>query len=222
MKTLFGFLFFISVNLFSQSKDSMHIYTYLALGDSYTIGELVPLTKSFPYQVVQQLRNKDYNFHAPEIIARTGWTSDELQDAISRYKLLPKYDYVTLLVGVNNQYRGRDVIEYKEQFEELLKKSIELTGKKDHVIVISIPDYSATPYAASMDKEKITKEIDVFNGVNKALSIQYKVQYLDITADSREVASRPELVTSDGLHPSEKEYKKWAGRIVDSIIAMLK
>jgi lysophospholipase L1-like esterase len=222
MKALFGFLFFISGNLFSQSKDSMHNYTYLALGDSYTIGESVPLTKSFPYQVVQLLRNKDYNFHAPEIIARTGWTSDELQEAISKYNLLQKYDFVTLLVGVNNQYRGRNVVEYKEQFEELLKKAIELAGKKEHVFVISIPDYSVTPYAASMDKEKIAKEIDVFNGVNKALSIQYKVQYVDITGDLREAADRSDLISSDGLHPSEKEYAKWAGRITESITALLK
>lgn len=201
----------------------MHIYNYLALGDSYTIGEGVSLTKSFPYQVVQLLRSKEFNFGAPEIIAKTGWTTDELQDAISKIKLLSKYDFVSLLIGVNNQYRGRDALEYKEQFEELLKKAIELAnGKKEHVLIVSIPDYSVTPYANSTDTEKISKEIEVFNGINKALSIQYKVQYVDITETSRNTKNDPTLTTSDGLHPSEKEYAKWAEKIVEVISSQLK
>jgi lysophospholipase L1-like esterase len=201
----------------------MHIYSYLALGDSYTIGEAVPLNQSFPYQVVQLLRNKEFNFSAPEIIAKTGWTTDELQNAINNSTLLSKYDFVTLLIGVNNQYRGKDAIEYKEQFEELLKKAIDLAnGKKEHVAVISIPDYSVTPYAKQMDTEKISKEIEVFNGINKALSIQYKVQYVDITTDSREAKNNPTFIAHDSLHPSEKEYAKWAEKIVDAISSQLK
>ncbi|HWI91220.1 MAG TPA: SGNH/GDSL hydrolase family protein [Flavisolibacter sp.] len=201
----------------------MHIYNYLALGDSYTIGEAVPLMKSFPCQVVQLLRSKEYNFNAPEIIAKTGWTTDELLDAISKTTLLSKYDFVTLLIGVNNQYRGRDALEYKEQFEELLKKAIELAnGKKEHVMVVSIPDYSVTPYANSMDTEKTSKEVEVFNGINKALSIQYKVQYVDITELSRQAKSNAALVATDGLHPSEKEYAKWAEKIVEAISSQLK
>lgn len=201
----------------------MHIYSYLALGDSYTIGEAVPLNRSFPYQVVQLLRKKEYNFNAPEIIAKTGWTSDELLEAITNYELLSKYDFVTLLIGVNNQYRGRDAIEYKEQFEEILKKAIELAnGKKEHVLVVSIPDYSLTPYAKSMDADKISKEIEVFNGINKALSIQYKVQYVDITSGSKETNKDASLLAPDGLHPSEKEYAKWAEKIVEVITSQLK
>lgn len=201
----------------------MHIYSYLALGDSYTIGESVDLGKSFPYQVVQQLRRKEYPFHAPEIIAKTGWTTDELQAAIAGSVLLPKYDFVTLLIGVNNQYRGRDAIEYKEQFEELLKKAIELTnGKKDHVIVISIPDYGVTPYARLMDTEKISREIEVFNGINKALSIQYKIPYIDITPGSKKAKDMPALIAYDGLHPSEKQYENWVEQIVNAIVSQLK
>ncbi len=97
----------------------MHVYNYLALGDSYTIGESVPLYKSFPYQVVHLLRKKEFNFNAPEIIAKTGWTTDELQNGINNSTLLSKYDFVTLLIGVNNQYRGRDAIEYKPQYEDI-------------------------------------------------------------------------------------------------------
>ena len=201
----------------------MHIYNYLALGDSYTIGEAVQLHKNFPYQVVQRLRNQDIPFHAPEIIARTGWTTDELEEAMKGYSFLQKYDFVTLLVGVNNQYRGRNVIEYKEQLEELLKKAIALVnGKKEHVIMLSIPDYSVTPFAASSDREKIAREVDVFNGVNKALSIQYKVHYIDITADSREATNDAALVAPDGLHPSEKAYAKWAEMVAELIASQLK
>lgn len=201
----------------------MHVYNYLALGDSYTIGESVPLYRSFPYQVVQLLRKKEYNFNAPEIIAKTGWTTDELHDGINNSTLLSKYDFVTLLIGVNNQYRGRDAIEYKQQYEEILKKAIELAnGKKERVIIISIPDYSVTAYAQAMDIEKISKEIEVLNSINKALSIQYKVQYVDITAGSKDAKNNPSLIAADGLHPAEKEYTKWAKKVVELITSQLK
>lgn len=201
----------------------MHVYNYLALGDSYTIGESVQLNKSFPYQVVQLLRHKEYSFNAPEIIAKTGWTTEELQNDINKTILLSKYDFVTLLIGVNNQYRGLDAIEYKQQFEEILKRAIELVnGKKEHVIIISIPDYSVTSYAKSMDVGKISREIEVFNGINKALSIQYKVQYVDITAGSKAAKNDSSLIAQDGLHPSEKEYSKWAKKIVEVITSQLK
>jgi len=201
----------------------MHVYNYLALGDSYTIGESVALYKSFPYQAVQLLRKKEFNFNAPEIIAKTGWTTDELQEGINNSTLLPRYDLVTLLIGVNNQYRGRDAIEYKQQYEEILKKAIEFSnGKKDRVIIISIPDYSVTAHAQSLDTEKISREIEVYNSISKALSIQYKVQYIDITTGSKAAKDDSSLIASDGLHPSEKEYTKWAKKIVDLIASQLK
>jgi lysophospholipase L1-like esterase len=198
-------------------------YSYLALGDSYTIGEAVQLDLSYPYQVVQLLRKKGFNFFAPEIIARTGWTTDELAENMKGYEFLPKYDFVTLLIGVNNQYRGREVIEYKEQFEELLKKAIERAhGKKDRVLVISIPDWGCTPFAADADTAKISREIDVFNSVNKAISIQYKTQYVDITPEFREAKQYPALVAEDKLHPSSIAYSKWAEKIADAIVLQLK
>ena len=193
----------------------MHTYTYLALGDSYTIGESLPLHKGFPYQTVCLLRKAGYQVAAPEIIAKTGWTTDELEKNMKGFEFLPKYDFVTLLIGVNNQYRGRDIIEYKEQFESLLKKSIAFTGgKPEHVVVLSIPDYGVTPYAENKNPEKIAKEVDEYNTLNKAISIQYKVHYLDITASTRKVKETPGLVAGDGLHPSEKEYAKWAKKLV--------
>lgn len=210
-------LLLVLLPLFSlaQKPDTMHTYTYLALGDSYTIGESVLLHKSFPYQTVCLLRKAGYNIAAPEIIAKTGWTTDELEAGIKGFEFLPKYDFVTLLIGVNNQYRGRDIIEYKEQFERLLEKAIAFAGgKPDHVVVLSIPDYGVTPYAENKQPEKIAKEIDEYNTLNKAISIQYKTHYLEITESTRKAKTTSGLVAADGLHPSEKEYAKWAKKLV--------
>lgn len=200
-----------------------HTYTYLALGDSYTIGESVLLQQSFPYQTVLLLRKEGYHFSAPEIIAKTGWTTDELEEGIKKHTFLPKYDFVSLLIGVNNQYRGRDVMVYTMEFEELLKKAIAFANHKPaHVIVVSVPDYSVTPFARSGDVEKIAKEVEVFNNINKAVSIQYKVQYVDITPGSRKVKDDPALVAEDGLHPSAKAYKIWAAKVSETILQQLK
>ncbi|MES2882380.1 MAG: SGNH/GDSL hydrolase family protein [Bacteroidota bacterium] len=198
-------------------------YTYLALGDSYTIGESLLLTESFPYQTVQLLRKKGLQFSAPEIIAKTGFTTDELEEAIAVQQLLPKYDFVTLLIGVNNQYRGRDEVLYKMEFEELLKKAIAFcNGKPSHVIVLSIPDYSSTPFAIQMNKEKIAKEIDVFNNINHSLSIQYKVHYANTAATTKDAEPEQELFAADGLHPSGRAYKKWAETIAEIIVKQMK
>lgn len=189
-------------------------YTYLALGDSYTIGEAVLLTESFPYQAVQQLRKAGHGFHSPEIIAKTGWTTDELQHAISKHQFLPSYDFVTLLIGVNNQYRGRSVEEYKPQFESLLKQAIRFASDKpERVIVLSIPDWGVTPFAKERDKQKIAGEIDAYNLANKQIAAKLKTHYINITPGTREAASNPGLVASDGLHPSATEYSRWADQL---------
>jgi hypothetical protein len=159
----------------------MTTYTYLALGDSYTIGESITLQQSFPYQVVSLLRNAGHPFSAPEIIAKTGWTTSELLSAMEGYTFLSKYNFVTLSIGVNNQYRNCSVEAYKAELERLLKKSIQLADhKNEHVILLSIPDYSITPFAASLNSDEIRKALHLFNSVGKALSLQYKVRYVDI------------------------------------------
>jgi lysophospholipase L1-like esterase len=202
-------------------------YTYLALGDSYTIGESVLLQENFPYQTVQLLRNAGFDpiaigFKAPEIIAKTGWTTDELQTAINNHKFLPKYDFVTLLIGVNNQYRGRPVENYKPEFESLLKQAIQFAGNDaSHVFVLSIPDWGATPFAEGRDRKQIAKEIDEYNATNKAIAEKYKVTYIDITPGTREVANDPTLVAADGLHPSAKDYRRWAVKLADKIKSQL-
>lgn len=215
----------VLASTWAQTKpDTMqHHYTFLALGDSYTVGEGLPLHKSFPYQTVSLLRKAGYSVSAPEIVAKTGWTTDELEAAVSEHTFLPKYDFVSLLIGVNNQYRGRDIIEYKEQFERLLKRAIDLAGgRPEHVVIVSIPDYGLTPYGQKLDTGKIAREIDAYNSLNRALSVQFKTLYADVTELSRTAGSEPGAVTADGLHPSEKEYAKWAKLVVQTLKPMLK
>jgi lysophospholipase L1-like esterase len=187
---------------------------YLALGDSYTIGESVPIYESFPYQLVQLLRAKGLPVQAPEIVARTGWTTDELDAGIEKTRLLPSYDFVTLLIGVNNQYRGRTTENYAPEFEALLEKAIRFAGgRKERVVVLSIPDWSHTPYAEGRDRTKISGEIDAYNTVNRRIAMKHGIHYVDITPGSREATQDRSLVASDGLHPSGKEYGRWAAPV---------
>ncbi len=196
--------------------------SYLALGDSYTIGQSVLSSENFPTQTVQLLNQQNYNFKSPEILATTGWTTDELQNNINNHTFTPPYDFVSLLIGVNNQYRGRSVENYKSEFESLLKQAIQFTGgKADHVIVLSIPDWGVTPFANGRDRAQIAKEIDDYNAANKYISETYKVNYIDITPWTREAINDLSLVASDGLHPSAKEYKRWSEKLADKIKAFL-
>lgn len=193
-------------------------YSYLALGDSYIIGESVLPNENFPNQTAQLLKKAGYDFNVPEIVAKTGWTTDELQTAINNHQFHPPYNFVTLLIGVNNQYRGRTVESYKPEFESLLKQAIQFAGgKSDYVIVVSIPDWGATPFADGRDRKQIAKEIDEYNAANKTIAENYKVNYVDITSGTREAATNPFLVAGDGLHPSAKEYARWAEKIATII-----
>lgn len=193
-------------------------HKYLALGDSYTIGEGVPIAENFPYQTVQLLRKAGLYFQAPEIIAKTGWTTDELQKGIDDTMLQAPYDVVSLLIGVNNQYRGRTVQEYALQFEHLLQQAIQFSGNyPDHVFVLSIPDWGVTPFAAGRDRSAIAQEIDAFNETNRRLSEQYHTHYIDITPGTREAASDESLLTTDQLHPSGKDYGRWANKLSEEV-----
>lgn len=193
-------------------------YYYLAVGDSYTVGESVPATENFPSQVVSTMLNNAVAFQQARIIAKTGWTTDELETGIiasnAANPFRPSYDFVSLLIGVNNQYRGRSVDSYKPEFEELLKKAIRYAGNRaDRVVVLSIPDWGVTPFAAGRDRAQIAREIDAYNAVNKQVSLQYNVHFIDITPWTREAATDNTLLAIDGLHPSGKEYKRWAESI---------
>jgi lysophospholipase L1-like esterase len=193
-------------------------YSYLALGDSYTIGENVPIYDSFPYQTVQLLRKAGYSLYAPEIVAKTGWTTDELQAGIANNKLLPQYDIVSLLIGVNNQYRGRSLQEYTEQFESLLKRAITFANNKHtHVFVLSIPDWGVTPFAKDRNSVTIAHEIDSFNAVNKLFAEKHNVNYIDITPGTRLAANDTSLLAGDQLHYSGKEHLHWAEKLSQKI-----
>ncbi|MBK8951699.1 MAG: SGNH/GDSL hydrolase family protein [Chitinophagaceae bacterium] len=134
--------------------------------------------------------------------------------AASQEPFRTSYDLVTLLIGVNNQYRGHSVDDYKPQFEELLKKAIQFAGNRPgRVVVLSIPDWSVTPFANGRDRAQIAREIDSYNAANKLVSLNYNVHYIDITQWTREAANDPSLLAADGLHPSGKEYRRWAEKI---------
>ena len=193
-------------------------YTYLALGDSYTIGEQVEAKENFPNQVTAILKENGIVFSSPAIIAQTGWTTDELQLAIQKANLRQRYDFVTLLIGVNNQYRGRKVEDYIPEFEALLKQAIQFAGNDaSHVIVLSIPDWGVTPFASNRDAKQIAKEIDEYNEAGERIARAHKAHYINITESTREAIKDASLLTLDGLHPSGKEYKLWAEAIASFI-----
>ena len=186
-------------------------YSFLALGDSYTIGQSVTEVERFPNITAELLKAMGKGNSVPKIIATTGWTTTNLLAALAANPPGNNYDVVTLLIGVNNQYQGRSIAEYRMEFTQLLVKAIEYArGNKTHVFVLSIPDYSVTPFAQNSDIARIAMEIDLFNSVNKEISNAYGVNYLDITPISREGKTDNSLHANDGLHPSGKQYRRWA------------
>lgn len=203
-----------------SSRDS--VKTYLALGDSYTIGQSMPENERFPAQTVALLRQQGVKLSDPQYIAQTGWTTARLQEAISLQNPTPNFEVVSLLIGVNDQYQRVDTGTYALRFTQLLEKAIQLArGKKSQVFVVSIPDYSATPFVAPADKPTVKKEIDWFNAINKRITLNFGVSYTDITPSSREAESNPALLAADNLHPSGLEYKKWAQMLAPKMKAAL-
>lgn len=199
--------------------DPQPAYVLLTLGDSYTIGEGVAAIERWPNQLAAALRKRGVEIAEPRIIAKTGWTTDELNDAIDGEGVKDSFDLVTLLIGVNNQYRGRDSENYRAEFASLLRRAIHFAGDDARrVIVVSIPDWGVTPFAVGRDRARIAAEIDAFNRVNRELTAQAGARYADITALSREGAS---MVVSDGLHPSAPMYGRWVEAILPEAVAAL-
>ncbi len=204
---------------------SSHMYaqkSFLALGDSYTIGESVEDSGRWPVQLINKLNAKGYSIDQPLIIAKTGWRTDDLAAAISKAELLPSYDLVGLLIGVNNQYQGKSVESYIPEFKGLLETAIALAGgNKEQVFVVSIPDYGYTPFGLAK-KDKITKDLDAYNAANKRIADEFGVKYYNITDISR--SDKTDLVASDGLHPSAVQYGMWVDVLMadPEFIKMLK
>lgn len=182
----------------------------LALGDSYTIGEGVAEADRWPVRLAAMLRARGLSVGAPRIVARTGWTTDELSAGIDGARPDSNYDLVTLLIGVNNQYRNRGEQEYRTEFKALLARAIAFArGKSSRVIVVSIPDWGVTPFANGRDRPAISRAIERFNAINREEASTAGVAYADITPLSRRAAADPSLVAADGLHPSAAMYASW-------------
>ncbi len=195
--------------------------SYLALGDSYTIGQSVKAEQRYPIQLADSLRVHGLEVGHVRIIATTGWTTDELADGIEAAEISDStYSFVSLLIGVNNQYRGRSVESYKPEFEALLEQAIGFAGgRKERVFIVSIPDYAYTPFGQG--NPDISAGIDAYNAANRAIAEQSGVRYFDITAISRLGFDDPELVASDKLHPSSKQYTLWVKSMLPGVLKML-
>ena len=183
----------------------------LALGDSYTIGEAVAVDERWPVRLTDMLNARGVGMAPPTIVARTGWTTDELSAGIDATPLAGPYDLVTLLVGVNDQYRGRDINEFRRNFRALLERALTFTAHRaDRVVVVSIPDWGVTPFARDRDRSRVASDIDRFNAVVRDEAERAGPRYVDVTPVSRRAGSEPALVAADGLHPSAAMYAEWA------------
>ncbi len=196
---------------------------FLALGDSYTIGEAVDPAERWPVQLTALLREKGFEVADPQIIAATGWTTDELTAGINAAAPQGNFELVSLLIGVNNQYRGLDTGEYREQFVTLLQRATQFAGgTPSRVIVLSIPDWGVTPFASGRNRVAIAAAIDTFNVINKEEAERAGARYVDVTPVSREAADDPLLIAADGLHPSRKMYTEWARSALPAACEILK
>lgn len=198
-----------------EGSSSKKTVTYLALGDSYTIGESVNQAHSFPYQLAARLKSMGISISKPKIIAKTGWTTDELISALESQGITKKFNLVTLLIGVNNQYRGYPQDTYRKEFAYLLNTAVEFAGgNMEHVIVLSIPDWGVTPFAEDANNGfEVSREIDEFNRINQQETEKLGITYINITPGSRNAASDKSLIAADGLHPSGKMYAEWAKQV---------
>lgn len=204
----------ISSFAFSQSK-----IRYLAIGDSYTIGESVDPADSFPIQLYGEIIASGYDIQYPLVIAKTGWTTNDLLTELNTNRPNGEFTFVTLLIGVNNQFRGGSIEIYREEFKALLRKAISYTSDPRNVIVLSIPDWGVTPFALDLRKDPavIKKEIDQFNSLNEFESINLSVNYVNITDISREASNDLSLLAYDELHPSGKMYSLWVAKMIDTV-----
>lgn len=221
LKTLALKLLLVLMLIACQSKPTTTSspITYLALGDSYTIGESVTDSLRWPNQLVATLKQNGRKFDPATIIAKTGWTTDELSTAMDTVALAPSYDYVSLLIGVNNQYRGRSIENFETEFIQLLDRSVTLGNQKGaNVFVLSIPDWGVMPFAEGRNRKQIALEIDQFNVIIQTVCRNRNIAFFDITSISREAETNPILVANDGLHPSGEMYARW----VDTVLPFFK
>ena len=236
LKINFVFILFIACNTSSNLDDeSLPIYStesniienqelnsiisnesplsLLALGDSYTIGEGVNEEERWPNQFVQVAYENGINFLTPRIVAMTGWKTYDLINGIESSNFEKKYDYISLLIGVNNQFNSRSINEFEDDLDKLLTKINNLKKKDGSVLIISIPDWGSSPFGENMDRNQISTEINSFNNSLKSFANINGLKYVDVTEISRRAINEPNLITSDNLHPSGLMYLEWAKKI---------
>jgi lysophospholipase L1-like esterase len=203
-------------------SDSKAGISFLSLGDSYTIGESVPDSARWSVQLAQMLRKDGFDVGKPDIIARTGWTTAELADAIDASGNNKRYDLVSLLIGVNNQYRAQSVERFRTEFRSLLETSMKYAnGRKNRVFVLSIPDWGASPFGASRDRAQIAREIDAFNAIAREEALKAGILFIDITPISRSGLGNAGMFASDGLHFSGQMYGLWAKEALPQVKSLL-
>ena len=234
MKILYSLLFLLLMTTACSSSShtsstsinspnpSAKKYSYLALGDSYTIGEKVQEKERWPVQLVAQLNQKGYSVAPPKIIAKTGWTTQDLiQGMNSDLDVQKDYDLVSILIGVNNQYQGQDIHKYEEDLREIFRRAIDHSKTLEKgVFAVSIPNYGVTPFGQPRE-EQITKEIADYNAIFKRVAADFNVPFYNITPISEEAKTNSDLVASDGLHPSGEMYKLWVQKIVNQVAEKL-
>lgn len=205
-----------------ENKNEPQSIRILSLGDSYTIGTGVETKDRWPTQLAGRLRNLGFELPEPVYIAQNGWTTAELLQAISSRMTGGNFDLVTLLIGVNNQYQGLDIDNYSRDFKQLIELAIKFNGgNPGGVVVLSIPDWSVTPFAESRNRVKISREIDQFNDANRRLSSGAGIQYVDITSLTRQVGSEAVYLADDCLHPSARMYTAWVERLLPVVLTAI-
>ena len=208
---------FILFSCYKEKEINQSNLRYLALGDSYTIGEGIEFEDNYPKQIVNQI----FLIDSVTVIAKTGWTTDELIDTLNNLQL-GKFDVVSLLIGVNNQFRGYQIDKYVMEFENLLIRAIDYSKDKKNVFVLSIPDYGVTPFGKVKGQERIYREINSYNNINRIMAEKYNVMYFDITEISRKAENDSSLLAEDRLHPSKKMYKMWIEKLKNELLDSLK
>ena len=204
--------------IFKKDYIGKNTSKFLALGDSYTIGQSVEVNERWPVQFLKELKATTNVIDTLQIIAQTGWRVDQLKEAMNSSDLEPPYGIVSLLIGVNNQYQGQNANDFRPEFIEILEKSLKLVeNRTERLFVISIPDWGASPYGFGFDRAKVSKEINEFNSVVKEESEKRGLRYFNITTISRRALIDRTLIASDGLHPSGKMYKLWVDKIIPII-----
>tara|TARA_B100000513_G_scaffold21974_1_gene8611 strand:- start:1708 stop:2409 length:702 start_codon:yes stop_codon:yes gene_type:complete len=197
------------------SKSLESSYSFIALGDSYTIGEGVNENERWPNQFVDVAYENGVDFDQPIIIAETGWKTYDLLNAINQTNFTKKYDYVSLLIGVNNQFNSRPIDEFEEDLNDLMEEMKKIKKNDGSIIIISIPDWGYSPFGESSDMIDISSQIDLFNSSLRKFASTNNLKFVDVTEISRRGINEPNLIAGDSLHPSGIMYLEWAKKIYE-------